>query len=546
MINKVLIILCFLLFLFSSTYYSENKYYIALNKGINSVGNAQILGDSIRNINIIAIRVEFQEDSIETAHGSGLFNLSQDTSLYIDPPPHNRLYFEDHLEALKRYYDKVSRGKVNITYRIFPEGLDESYKLLKEMKYYSPNTTKEELNKRLSELFRDSFLEADNDPAIDFSDYNSFMVFHAGVGSDFSVNPYFDPYPNDIPSVFLNFNDFLLNLGESDPFYKGIPVNEGQFFIKEGIILPETENRVDEDVEIGMNGITAHQFGHQLGLPSLFNTETGRAGIGQWSLMDMGFGNYSGLIPCEPCAWSKVFLGWEEPIEIESGEDLEVHASISDDARRIYKITITSEEYYLIENRRADYYGDGVSIIRSPRGVLIEADEYDADIPGTGLFIWHIDERIIKENFNSNRINADKDRKGIYLEEADGSQDIGELFEWILPGFPTPSNGILFDAFFRGNNDSFTPFTNPPSSSNCGANSHIYIHSISDTGNVMTFSLEKKHFYKGTPAFAVGKFYGLSPYSAEIDGDDKTEIIAVTKNGDVLAWNGEDFSNVIA
>ena len=578
MINNVLIIVCSVLLLFGKTYSSENKFFISLHKSsINTLNFSSkfVLGEekkilkqvqddrgggSVRDnrgvfaqdsrgsfdINIIAIRVEFPEDSIDTAHGSGLFELARDTSVSIDPPPHNRLYFEDHLEALKRYYYKVSDGKVNITYKVFPEGLDDSYKLPNVMKYYNPNTTNEELNLRLCELLRDSFLEADKDAVIDFSGYNGFMVFHAGVGADFSVNPYYDPYPNDIPSVYLNFNDLLLNLGNNEPSYQGIPVNEGLFFIKDGIILPETENHLEEEVEIGMNGIIAHQFGHRLGLPSLFNTETGRAGIGQWGLMDMGFGNYTGLVPAEPCAWSKIFLGWEEPVEISNGTNFEVHASLSDDPRKIYKVNITSEEYYLIENRRPDYNGDGIILTKSERGVVIEADEYDADIPGTGLLIWHIDERIIKEKISENKINSDQDRKGIFLEEADGSQDIGEVFEWIIPGFPTPSNGILFDAFFKGNNDAFTPLTNPPSLSNFGANSHINITSISDSGNVMTFSLEKKLHYDGFPVFIGGETDGLSPYTADIDGDSKPEIIVVTKNGNVLALNGEDGTPVIA
>ncbi len=549
MINKILITICLLLLFIGKSFSSDNRYYINLYKSSSSTNiknKKDFLGSSgtSTNINIIAIRVEFQEDSIATAHGNGLFDLSQSSAAEIDPPPHNRTFFEDHLEALKRYYKKVSKGKINISYSVFPEDVNNSYKLPKEMKYYSPNTTNEELSRRLCELLRDSFSEADKDVAIDFSKYNSFILFHAGVGADFSVNPYYNPYPNDIPSVFLNFDDIKFNLGNGDPLYRGIGVNEGGFFIREGLILPETESQ--EEVEIGLNGIMAHQFGHQLGLPSLFNTETGSAGIGQWGLMDMGFGNYSGLIPAEPCAWSKVFLGWEKPIEVDYGEKLEVHSSLSDNPRKIYKVNITSEEYYLIENRNNDYNKDGINIIKSPSGVVLEVDDYDADIPGTGLLILHIDERIIRKNLKANKINADQYNKGVYLEEADGSQDIGEVFEWILPGFPTPSNGIAEDAFFSGNNDAFSPITIPSSKSNYDANSHIYIYAISDAGNIMTFDLKKDYYYEGFPTFTGGKFYGLSPNFADIDGDDKPEIIAVTRGGDLLAWNGEDGTPVIA
>jgi M6 family metalloprotease-like protein len=545
--RKIRLIIFLLLISVNSSYSSDNKYYINIyktNNFTNLKGNLEKEVSNFKNINIIVIRVEFQKDSISTAHGKGSFNLSTGSSAKIDPPPHNRTYFEDHLEALKRYYKRVSKGKVNISYTVFPNDLNASYKLPKEMKYYSPNTTKDEKNRRLCELLSDSFIEADKDPAVDFSQYNSFIVFHAGVGADFSINPYYNPFPNDVPSVFLTFYDLSLCLGNNDPAYKGINVNEGKFFIMDGIILPETESQ--EDIEIGLNGIIAHQFGHQLGLPSLFNTETGSAGIGQWGLMDMGFGNYSGLIPAEPCAWSKVFLGWETPIEVDNGENLEIHSSLSNDPKKIYKVSITSEEYFLLENRVRDFNKDGLNIIKSPRGVLLEADDYDTDIPGSGMLIWHIDERIIKKNIKENKINVDKNKKGVCLMEADGSQDIGEVFEWILPGFPTPANGTLYDAFFKGNNDAFTPNTNPSSKSNEGANSHISIYAISDTGNVMKFSLKKDFYYKGFPSFTGGKFEELSPYSSDIDGDGKMEIIAVTRDGIILGWNGENGTPVIS
>lgn len=551
-IKRTLYILsCLVFFCINILHSSEKKIAPSLYKN-SGIASSDILKTAagLTEINILAIRVEFQEDSSIESHGIGIFDLSDTLSfLSIDPPPHNKLYFEDHLEALKRYYERVSGGNVTINYTVYPQGLNDSYVLPNAMAYYGTREDQELQNRRLCKLLEDSFTAADNDAAIDFSQYNSFIVFHAGVGGDFSTNPYYNLYPEDIPSVYLSLSDLEKYLSTGGTPYNGIPVDGGAFHITGGIILPETETQIDETdtVEIGLNGIIAHQFGHRLGLPSLFNTETGRAGIGQFGVMDMGFGNYSGLIPSQPCAWSKVFMGWEEPIIVEKGANIRVYSSLAANPEKIYKVPITAEEYYLLEYRKRDYSGNGLIIEKSPRGVYLEVDDYDYDIPGTGLLIWHVDERIIKEKIDANKVNAEQDRKGVYLEEADGSFDMGEVFEWILPGFPTPANGIQADAFYLGNNDQFTPTTVPSTTTNEGAKSHISIYAISDTTkNYMTFNFNRYYAYEGFPAFTGGQCDGLSPYTADIDGDGKPEIVLVTRDGKVLAWNGENGSAVIA
>ena len=90
---------------------------------------------------------------------------------------------------------------------------------------------------------------------IDFSRYDSFVLFHAGVGSDFAFD--FDPTPQDIPSVFLDLSILRERLGGSDPAYSGIPVNGGDFFIPDGIVLAETQSQ--EGFEIALLGTMALQ-----------------------------------------------------------------------------------------------------------------------------------------------------------------------------------------------------------------------------------------------------------------------------------------------
>ncbi len=117
-------------------------------------------------------------------------------------------------------------------------------------------------------------------------------------------------------------------------------------------------------------GTYCHEIGHVLGLPDLYSGGSGQTiSIGDWGLM--GQGN-SLDPPAHFCAWSKLELGWLDPIEItESVEDQPIGNVV--DSGHVYKLSIpgvAKDEYLLIENRQ-------------PVGS-------DAGLPGDGLLIWHV------------------------------------------------------------------------------------------------------------------------------------------------------------
>ncbi|MEZ4689045.1 MAG: hypothetical protein R3A12_02250 [Ignavibacteria bacterium] len=231
---------------------------------------------------VVAIMVQFVEDNDPRTSGNGLFDLS---SPYYDPstgkdtvvdaPPYDSSYFADHLEFLKNYFSKASKGKANITYDLFGEVIN----LPKKMEQYSPQRT--EGNIKLGELFNDSWARADS--FINFSGYNkentAFVIFHAGVGRDVDLTSIFgfDPTPFDIPSVYLGLKNLQEFYGSS---YEGFQTQDG-FEIQNSLIIPSTEIRTLNLtagtflIELGMNGILAANFGSYLGLPDLFNTSTG-------------------------------------------------------------------------------------------------------------------------------------------------------------------------------------------------------------------------------------------------------------------------------
>jgi len=518
-------------------------------------------------LHVLAIRVEFQESTSSLTTGNGKFDLSmpEASEVRIDPPPHNAQYFRDQLTALANYFRTVSNGKLIIEGDVFPGDLNSSYTVSNEMRHYSPLQDDELLDLRLAQLFEEGLSLADNAGEIDFSRYDSFMLFHAGVGGDFALS--FDPTPQDIPSVFLDFQTLQETLGAGDPNYNGIPVNDGRIFIKDGMILPETQSQ--EGFEIGLLGTMAIMFGHQLGLPNLFDTETGRSGIGMFGLMDQGSGNFFGLLPAEPCAWSKLFLGWESAIEVRNGQNLPISAPRAANSSKIYRIPINSNEYFLVENRFRDFNNDSLTIGRdangtrvelvwdsrgqrllfeAPAGVITQVGEYDFGIPGSGVLIWHIDERVISENFAANRVNADPNRRGVDLEEADGAQDLGQVYGFLSPGAGA-ENGVPEDMFW-GTNEinllvnsaetvAFTPFSKPNSRSNSGANTSIFMTDFSAQDTVMSFSVRNDISKNGFPQFVgTTDIFINSPIAVDLNDDNINEIIMTTHdNTDVLAWN---------
>ncbi len=536
--------------------------------------DTRILNAEVTELKVLAIRVEFVEDNRTTTTGTGKFDLSQPKKVVIDPPPHNRNYFEAQLLAAANYFKSVSKGKLllkgvesPIGGDIFPRELNKAYQLPQDMAYYGTDD-KSLRDKRLAELFRDAFLSAEQTDTINFSAYSCFVIFHAGVGGDFAFD--FDETLFDVPSAFLSFTDLKEQIGNNDTAYKGIPVQKGNYFIRDGIILPETQNQ--NDLEFGLLGTTVLMFGAQIGLPNLFNTETGRSGIGKWGLMDQGSGNYKGLIPAQPCAWSKIFMGWETPILINSGRNLPVAAALADDPHKIYKVPINAHEYFLIENRQQhvlktpdlavgfDQNGARVEFSRSGTitqqaggdsfKVIVSVDEYDFDCPGSGILIWHIDEKVIAENYKSNRINADPNRRGVDLEEAHGSQDIGGSYGFLHPASGSET-GLSENAFWNDNQSNltvnhattvaFTPTSNPGSWSNERGNSHIILRNFSKIQPVMTFDLTSEWFQSGFPR-AIGNITQLTPQSLlvfDLNNDGIKEILASSQDGAIYVWKND-------
>lgn len=519
-------------------------------------------------LNVIAIMVEFQPDTNRLTSGTGVFGangmdglpyLLREENTRVDPLPHNQEYFESHLEFVSNYYNRSSDSQLAINYRVLPT----VYQLDKKMEEYSPIGETFTLEK-IANLIQDSWTAVENSGGFDATgldpENTAFVIFHAGIGRDVELTgTSLDITPFDIPSLYLKQSDLRELL--DDQSFDGFDINGGTFRVTNSMVIPRTESRRGEDIQeneivfpLSINGLLTASIGSHLGLPDLFNIETGEPAIGRFGLMDgAGFFSYNGLLPPEPSAWEKIFLGWETPFEIttETAGDILLPASSLNEPNSIAKYELSSSEYFLIENRHRDPENDGVTITTRKSdgtevqqvftnededfvfqlagfdtlleaGTIIDVDNFDWSLPGGldigldekegtdddrflngGILIWHIDEAIIKEELQNllPAVNTNGNRKGIDLEEGDGAQDIGRD-----PGLldNSPSFGFAFDFWWAGNNyrvitatgtidlnpdNIFGPNSFPNTNSNSGAKSFFELYDFSDNLPTASFKI---------------------------------------------------------
>ena len=495
-------------------------------------------------VRVAAIRISFQEDNNPgtTGNGSFLYSAPIDTcgKYTIDPVPHDRSYFESQLLAVSNYFKSVSYNKFGIDMdnsMVYPISEEGSYVLSNQMNYYHPFNQEEIHDERITELFRDAIDIAYTTDSINFSLYDHIVIFHAGIGQDFSL-PFLDPTPEDIPSTFVD--------KEMLDKYLGGSIEISNSVIDQGIILPETQNHLffedseniflnaEEpcDYQYGLTGTFALMLGFAIGLPPLWDTETGQSGIGIFGLMDQGSNNGRGLIPAPPDAWTRKHIGWEYSTRIIPPASINLP---SRSENNIIEIPINDDEYFLIENRtnwyrdkmyidstRYNIYEnsnryppfveilfDSVLIDQDDNGVVTNVYNYDLGLPSSGILIWHIDEVNIDRGINNYSINNDRLNRGVDLEESDGAQDIG--FPSIFL-FSDPSAGYFGDMWFKGNPEyersnpsmdglspEFSHFSYPSTVSNSGSASFITIDNIGHQSDTMHFNVYNSLLADGFP-----------------------------------------------
>ena len=484
-------------------------------------------------INVAFVRVDFRADRGGSAStGDGHFDLSgPDTTVApIDRPPHNRKFYQDHLEALSRYYSAQSYGRVVVQGDVWPRTPDGAY-ALSDMADFGPWTFSQAIYRAAVHMFRTMLFAADSQSValgdrIPWDDYDSIVIIHAG--SDLQSDVRRDS-KEDIPS-------FTIGVGDTDRVIFPDSTNRA---IDRAVIVPET---VNQDGYYGaLNGVIAHECGHLFfGYADLYDIETGYPVVGFWSLMDSGnlvgarvalsdgseiFA--TGLLPPSVDPWHRFYttdvLGFPEVAYHDSSTAL-ANSERNPDVRRV---TLSSDEYLLLENRHVAPESlvvldqDSTShVVLGPKNP--DALEYDALLPGSGLLVWHVDSSVIPFE-SSLRINpdygfnTDPRRPAISVIEGDGLGDLGDPGSPYLLGAPS-------DPFFRSNNPALGDSTFPNLRPHIGTLPHKRLSFLDDPAPTMHFSAARAWELRGWPLAA--DFPGGGPIllAVDADGDRRLEV----------------------
>ena len=200
-------------------------------------------------------------------------------------------------------------------------------------------------------------------------------------------------------------------------------------------------------------GLAAHELGHVLGLPDLYDLSGQSEGVGPYSLM--AFGSWgrgpqdaaAGHRPTAMDPWSLIQLGYARPTIISSGTWRGNVNSHNTNNHNILMVTSPAgpTQYFLIENRQMDSMWDiGMSQwITAP------------DSRG-GIMVFHVDDAMRSANpAEMNRNNNNRHHMLVDVREADGSGLLGSsVVNW----------GAKQDHFFSGGSfGRFNAGTNPAS-----------------------------------------------------------------------------------
>lgn len=231
-------------------------------------------------------------------------------------------------------------------------------------------------------------------------------------------------------------------------------------------ILPELSAYVPgAPAEIG---VFAHEFGHALGLPDLYDTSVlGGAlnvGPGNWSLMSTGSYGGDNRTPNTPTglgAWPMAYLRWSETVRPSADTLLTLRSlAAGGPVVEMWFQGESNPEHFLIENRQR-----------------IGFDRY---LPDSGLIIYQVDDAEIGARLGANRVNYGFD-PALRLIESDGNADLmnGRNRADASDPFPGSLHRTLFD------DDS-----SPATLSMSGAVTNLAVRSIQPIGHDVQFLMQ--------------------------------------------------------
>ncbi|XVU28634.1 immune inhibitor A domain-containing protein [Actinoplanes sp. CA-054009] len=186
------------------------------------------------------------------------------------------------------------------------------------------------------------------------------------------------------------FSDLAGSAGPAGNLAGGVQIGDTGIWI--GDYTTEPEN--------GGLGVFAHEYGHDLGLPDLYDTAGGDNGTGFWTLMSAGswLGRGAPTIGSTPGymgAWEKIFLGWSNFVTVKPGKSqyvtLGTAANGESKLPQAVVVPLADGSYYAAEYRTYTGYDETLKLGPYNWGWADTKPDWAERFPyQDGLLVWYV------------------------------------------------------------------------------------------------------------------------------------------------------------
>ena len=398
-----------------------------------------------------------------------------DTSMRYAASDFQALLFGSGTFSMRDYYSEVSYGR--FTVESGPSGIGGWYTASNGHDYYGTDVTQGGNDAWPGDLVYEAATAADA-AGYDFAPYDqdgdcyvdNLVVVHQGSGQEYAGAP-----ATNIWSHSWSLSGAAAG-GRSH--YGALTTSSvcaahpsQHVVVNRYTIQPELYGTSTRLITVG---VFAHEFGHALGLPDLYDTDGSSQGIGNWSVMASGSWNRSsggdgGNRPAHFDAWSKWRLGWISPTAIGCSANVNLPAVETSFAGffRLLQGSAPSGtgEYFLAENR--------------------QKTGFDVGLPAAGLLLWHVDEA--RPNNNAECYPGDGAKEcsatvhyEVALVQADDLWQLEKNGNYGDAGDPFPGSTA---------NTAFDDSSSPNAHLYSGAASGVSVTAISASAQTMTATL---------------------------------------------------------
>ncbi|NLV67381.1 MAG: M6 family metalloprotease domain-containing protein [Spirochaetes bacterium] len=256
--------------------------------------------------------------------------------------------------SVKKFYSDMSNSNLQLQFDVYGP-----VTVSKEWDYYGANDSDGD-DLHPGELVAEAVrLVIKKYPGVDFSKYDNdndtydeidtVIIIHEGPGEEGPSSP--------AETIWSHQWD----LYSADYFGDGAgpAYVDGVWFNSYAMVPEYTTTRGDSSI-----GVLAHEFGHALGLPDLYDTSYATNGVGDWSLMSSGSwgSDGSGNDPAPLLAWERYKVGgtgtdkWVTITELSATQN-DRQISDIESSHEVFKImlddTAGEEQYLLLEGKKA-------------------------------------------------------------------------------------------------------------------------------------------------------------------------------------------------